>query len=102
MSVQYGCSQEVVMKLTNVKAMVVKGMTVGLLAGAFMMAAPAKAHAQGFSVGVQFGTPAYGYGKRDYYERLRCEQERREQERREAFFRQQAWERQQAFLRHEA
>jgi hypothetical protein len=85
------------MKLTNVKAMVAKGMTAGLLASAFMLAAPAKAHAQGFAVGIQVGNPSYDYGRRDYYERIRCEQERRE-----AFLRQQEWERQQAFLRHEA
>jgi hypothetical protein len=85
------------MKLTHVKAMVAKGMTVGLLAGAFMLAAPAKAHAQGFAVGIQVGNPSYDYGRRDYYERIRYEQERRA-----AFLRQQEWERRQAFLRHEA
>ncbi len=84
------------MKLTSVKAMVAKAMTVGMLAGAFVLATPAKAQAQQFGVGVQVGYPPYGYS-RDYYERLRCERERRE-----AFLRQQAWERQQARFRHEA
>ena len=84
------------MKLTNVKAMVAKVMTVGMLGGALVLAAPAKAQAQGLTLGVQVGYPAYGYG-RDYYERPRCERERRE-----AFLREQAWERHQAWLRHQA
>jgi hypothetical protein len=83
------------MKSTSVKTMVAKVMTVGLLAGAFVLAAPQKAQAQ-VSVGVQFGYPQYGYD-RDYYDHLRYEQARRE-----AFLRQQEWERQQAFMRHEA
>jgi hypothetical protein len=46
------------MKVRNVKAMVAKVMTVGLLAGAFAMVAPAKAQAETFvSVGV--GYPHY-------------------------------------------
>lgn len=68
------------MKITNVKAMVAKGLTVGLLAAAVVMAAPAKAEAQ-VAVGVRFGhvygphrpvflapAPVYGgfYG-RGYY-----------------------------------
>jgi hypothetical protein len=87
------------MTSTNVKAMVVKGMTVGLLAGAFVLAAPAKAQAQGWQVGVAIGgypSAPYGYS-REYYERLRCERERRE-----AFERQQAYAREQAYLEHEA
>jgi len=79
------------MKLTNVKAMVVKAMTVGMLAGAFILAAPVKAQAQGFGVRVQVGYPPYS---RDYYERLRFERERRD-----AFLRQQAWLRHQALER---
>ncbi|ADW67516.1 hypothetical protein [Granulicella tundricola] len=53
------------MKITNVKAMVAKVMTVGLLAGAVVMAAPA-AQAQvrvGIGIGVRgpvYGGPAYG------------------------------------------
>jgi hypothetical protein len=84
------------MKLTSVKAMVAKAMTIGMLAGALVLTAPAKAQAQGFGVGVRVGYPAYGY-RGDYYEHLRWERERRD-----AFLRQQAWERQQAFLRHQA
>lgn len=78
------------MKITNVKAMVAKGVTVGLLAGAFVLAAPAKADAQQFAVGVRvgypaYGYPAYGYPARgyygpDYYARQRFEQERRHAE----------------------
>jgi hypothetical protein len=64
------------MKITNVKAMVAKGVTVGLLAGAFVLAAPAKADAQQFAV-VQVGYPYHGP---DYYARLRFEQERRHAE----------------------
>jgi hypothetical protein len=84
--------------------MVAKGITAGLLAGAFLFAGPKKAEAQ-VSVGVQIGGPVvypgyYGrqgyYPNRNYYERLRFEQERRA-----AFERQQAWERRQAWIRHE-
>ena len=48
------------MKITNVKAMVAKMFTVGLLAAAVVMAAPAKAEAQ-VAVGVRIG-PAPYYG----------------------------------------
>jgi hypothetical protein len=81
------------MKVMNVKAMVAKVMTVGLLAGAFALAAPVKAEAQGFVVGVQVGYPRYDYSRRDYYDHLRFEQARRA-----AFIRQQEWQRRQAFL----
>jgi hypothetical protein len=47
------------MKITNVKSMVAKLFTVGLLAGAFAIAAPTKAEAQ-VAVGVRVG-PAVGY-----------------------------------------
>jgi hypothetical protein len=62
------------MKLANVKPMLRKGVTVGLLAGAVMMAAPAKANAA-VVVGVGFGAPYYG--RVGYYERLRIEEARR-------------------------
>ncbi len=79
------------MKLTNVKAMVVKAMTVGMLAGAFILLAPAKAQAQAVGVRVQIGYPPYS---RDYYERLRFERERRDAcLRQQAWFRHPAWER---------
>jgi hypothetical protein len=45
------------MKITNVKAMVAKVVTVGFLAAAFVVAAP-KAEAQ-VRFGVQFGAPVY-------------------------------------------
>ena len=94
------CKQEVVMKLTSVKSMVMKGVTVGLVAGAIALAAPAKAQAQQFAVGVQFGSPAYapGYGydsPRDYYARQRYAELCRQR----AFEAQQAYARQQAFDR---
>jgi hypothetical protein len=68
------------MKITNVKAMAAKGVTVGLLAGVFALAAPARADAQQFAVGVQVGYPHYGYYGPDYYAHLRFEQERRHAE----------------------
>ena len=49
------------MKLTSVKSMLVKGVTVGVLAGAVVLAAPAKANAE-VVVGVGFGSPHYAYG----------------------------------------
>jgi hypothetical protein len=64
------------MTITNVKAMLVKGVTVSLLAGAFALAAPAKADAQ---VVVQVGYPHYVYGP-DYYARLRFDEARRHAE----------------------
>jgi hypothetical protein len=87
------------MKLTSVKAMIVKGVTVGFLAGAVALALPAKADAQQFAVGVQFGSPTYGYVvPADYYARQRYEALRRQR----AFEAQQAYARQQAWARHEA
>jgi hypothetical protein len=70
------------MKITNVKAMVAKGVTVALLAGAFAMVAPVKAEAQQFAIGVRVGYPVYarGYYGPDYYARQRFEQERRHAE----------------------
>ena len=65
------------MKLAKVKSMLVKGVTVGLLAGAVVMAAPAKANAA-VVIGVGVGAPYYG--RPGYYERLRIEQERRHAE----------------------
>ena len=85
------------MKLTSVKSMMAKGVTVGLLAGAIALAAPAKAEAQQFAVGVQFGSPAYGYvAPGDYYARQRYEEYCRQQAR----LQHDAWVRQQAYNRH--
>ena len=42
---------------STLKAMVAKVMTAGLVAGALVLAAPAKAEAQQFVVGVQVGRP---------------------------------------------
>ena len=83
------------------KAMVAKGLTVGLLAGAFVLAAPTKAQAQ-FAIGVQVGGPHYDYARQDYYDGGRrgyYEHERLDQERRE-IARQQAFERQREFDQH--
>ncbi len=68
------------MKIANVKSMVIKGVTVGLLAGAVVLAAP-KAEAQ-VVVAAGFGAPYYGsnYGRAAYYERLRIEEARRHAE----------------------
>ena len=85
------------MKLTSVKSMMAKGVTVGLLAGAIALAAPAKAEAQQFAVGVQFGSPAYGYvAPGDYYARQRYAEYCREQTR----LQHEAWVRQQAHNRY--
>jgi hypothetical protein len=62
------------MKLAKVKSMLVKGVTVGLLAGAVVMAAPAKANAA-VVIGVGVGAPYYG--RPGYYERMRIEEARR-------------------------
>ena len=73
------------MKITNVKAMVAKGMTIGLLAGAFLIAAPKQADAQQFAVGVQVGYP-YHYDPYRY-DHWRAEEFRRH----EAFVRHEEW-----------
>jgi hypothetical protein len=87
------------MKLANVKALVAKSLTAGLLAGALVLAAPAKAQAQQFAVGVQYGSSGYGYvAPGDYYARQRYEALCRQR----AFEAQQAYARQQAWARHEA
>ena len=70
------------MKLANVKSMLVKGVTLGLLVGAVALTAPAKANAE-VVVGVGFGAPYVGaphYGRAAYYERLRIEEARRHAE----------------------
>jgi len=88
------------MKLTMNKAMMAKVTAVGLVAGAFALAAPQKAEAQ-VQFGVVVGAPpvvAYApgyYARRDYYERLRCERERE----REARERHEAWEHRRDFDR---
>ena len=64
------------MKLANVKSMMMKGVTVGLLAGAVALAVPAKANAATFVIGV--GAPYYN--RAGYYERLRIEEARRHAE----------------------
>jgi hypothetical protein len=74
------------MKIANVKGMVAKGMMVVLAAGALMVAVPAKADAQGFAVGVQFGAPHRGYDRFEF-------------ERREAFLRHEEWVREHRFER---
>jgi hypothetical protein len=52
------------MKLTSIKAIAAKGMTLGLLAGAFALAGPAKAEAQ--QLVVRVGYPPYYYGHPRY------------------------------------
>jgi hypothetical protein len=102
------------MTITNVKAMIAKTMTAGLLAGAFFLASPSKAQAQvswGIHVGVPvqtavYGAPAYGYDQPSYgyyggYDRRFDDRRRYEYERHEQMERREQWERQQAYRRHE-
>jgi hypothetical protein len=65
------------MTIKNVKGMLAKGVTVALLAGAVVLAAPAKANAE-VVVGVGFGAPYYG--RPGYYDRVRIEEARRHAE----------------------
>ncbi|HEX3968239.1 MAG TPA: hypothetical protein VHW70_09765 [Edaphobacter sp.] len=65
------------MKLAKAKSMVVKGVTVSLLAVGVAMAAPPKANA---AVVVDAGFGAHYYGRPDYHERLRIEEARRHAE----------------------
>jgi hypothetical protein len=81
------------MKIANVKGMIAKGMMAAMVAGALMVAAPAKAEAQGFVVGVRVGAPYYGPRDRFEFER------RQEFLRREAFLRHEEWLRAHRFER---
>jgi hypothetical protein len=67
------------MTIPNVKAIVAKVMMVGLLAGAFALAAPTKAQAETF-VGVEVGYPHNDFARRDYFEFQRREAFRRHEE----------------------
>jgi hypothetical protein len=96
------------MRLTNVNSLIARSLAAGVLAGAFVLAAPAKANAQQFAVGVQFGSPTYGNGygydnPRDYYARQRYEELCRQRafEAQQAYARQQAWAQHEAWERHE-
>jgi hypothetical protein len=95
------------MKTANAKGLAVKGMLGAVAMGAIFFAGAAKAQAQGFAVGVQFGEPAYygqtypqaayygapgyydGDGRRDAF--IRHEQHEA-MERREAYIRHEQWE----------
>ncbi len=87
------------MKL-SLKALLIKSVTLGTLAAAVALVAPAQAHAQGFGVAVQFGN-AYGprYDDRFYADHLRHEDWRRHEEwvRQGEWLRRQEWERTHAF-----
>ena len=80
------------MTISNVKAIVAKVMTVGLLAGAFALAAPTKAQAETF-VAVGVGYPHYG--NPGFFEFQRREEFRRH----EAFVRHEEFLRAQEFDR---
>jgi hypothetical protein len=69
-------------KIVNLKGMVAKVLTVGVLAGAVAMVAPTKAQAQEVFVGV--GRP---YARHNFYERERIEAARRHEFERREFIR---------------
>ncbi len=83
------------MTISGVKAMVGKMIAIGLVAGAVALVAPAKAEAQHFAIGVQFGPSYHDEGRRDYYERERYERERA------AIAQHEAWERHERWEQHE-
>jgi hypothetical protein len=87
------------MKIANVKGMIAKGMMAAMVAGALMVASPAKASAQTFAVGVQVGNPYYG--RRDGFEFERRQEILRREEfaRREAILRHEEWVRSHRFER---
>jgi len=64
------------MKLSGVKAMVGKVMTIGLVAGAFALIASTGAQAQQYGQGGQIGSPYYDGGRWDGYNRSRYARER--------------------------
>ncbi|NYF78199.1 hypothetical protein [Granulicella arctica] len=59
------------MKITSLKGFVAKAVTVGVLAGACVIAVPTQAQAEQFAVGVQVGYPYYGphVGYYDFHRR---------------------------------
>jgi hypothetical protein len=77
--VQSGVVRRQVMTISNVKAMVAKVITAGLLAGAFVMMATAKAEAQAVQFGVHVGYPEYG-NYRYHDDHIRREEVRRHQD----------------------
>jgi hypothetical protein len=83
------------MKIANVKGMIAKGMMAAMVAGALMVASPAKAEAQGFAVGVRFGHPVPAPVFVPAYPRY----DRFAFERREAFLRHEEWARAHRFDR---
>lgn len=97
------------MKIVQGKRAVIRTAMMSLAAGIMMFAGAAKAQAQQFAEGVQFGHPAYvydrdGYRQRDGFrgreQREFRDRERREQfEQRQAFFRHEEWERAHRFDR---
>ena len=89
------------MKAAQMKTILGKVMTAGVVAGALAMLPAAKAQAQSWGVGVQFGAPVYGYAAPVYGPDDYARQRYYEHERREAWERQQAWLRQQEWMRHE-
>ena len=87
------------MTIANVKGMVVKATMVAVAAGAFLLAGPMKADAQGFAVGVRFGHPV-GPVVVAAYPRGDFALERREEIlRREALLRHEEWVRAHRFDR---
>ncbi len=96
------------MNTTTVRKLVRTALTTTLtLAALAFVVAPHAAQAQSFSVGVQLGQPAYGYGYAaprsayDREDRFRDDHFRPQQFRNDQFRDHEAWERQQAFARHE-
>ena len=89
------------MIIQSVTTRCIKAAAAVVLAGAVLLAAPAKAGAQQFAVGVQFGQPTYGYayGPGPGYDHFRWERERAEIARRDAWLRHEQWERSRDFNR---
>jgi hypothetical protein len=83
------------MKATQMKSMITKVMTAGLVAGAFLFAGPKKAEAAQVNIGVQIGRPVvypdYYAQRRAYYDRLRWEEARRAEIARREAWRHEQW-----------
>ncbi len=80
------------MKLSGVKAMAGKVLTIGLVAGALALVASTKAQAQGYGRGGQIESPYYDSGRWDHYDRDRYARQREAIAQREAWKRHEAWE----------
>jgi hypothetical protein len=80
-------------KITTLKGLAAKAVLAAMAAGAFLVASPAKAEAQGFAVGARVGSPSSDRRETFEFERRRAVLRHEQFERREALLRRERFER---------